>query len=340
MRVDNCGDAANIMSNLRILFITTDENKNLHDSSKSQGDYHENIALIGLRKLLGENCVDYPRKKILYHDFSSVPRHALHGKGFSLYHKPIEDIPDQCRNLDNQTFDVILYGTSFNYGMQDIPELEAKCKIKFYIDGNDLYGIAPNNQYIIFRNERLIGNQVIPAFKTQIIQEHPNLHPFGVALPKSRVLPIDLGRKKKLFQTTYPKEAFFEQSNERNRQHYIFDNEEAYYEDMAESWFGLTCKKGGFDAMRNCEIIAAGSVLLYRDYHLKPRYCSPVDLPTFNYSSKEELIELMNNLVINGRPSDEYIYMLHKQRQWLLNTATTEARAAYIIEVLESYVKN
>ncbi len=324
---------------MKILFITTDENKNLQYPDRCQGDCHENGALIGLRKLLGENCVDFPRKRILYHDWSDVKRSSLHGRGFSIYHEPIQDIPEKSRDLTNQTFDFILYGTAFNWGMTDIPELESKCKFKFYIDGNDLIGHAPNGKYIQYNGNMVIGNQISPAFKTQLIQEEPNLYPFGVAIPKSRILDIDLKRKKKLFQKSYPKEALFE-PKEINRSHYYFTEEEDYYNDMADSWFGLTCTRGGWDAIRNYEIIAAGALLLFRDYKYKPPLCSPVGLPTISYSSKEELFDLMNSLVKDNKPTDTYLELINLQRKWLLETATTEARAKYIIEVLENYAKN
>jgi hypothetical protein len=82
--------------------------------------------------------------------------------------------PDHCRDLTNQTFDVILYGTAFAWGMQDIPELEKKCKIKFYIDGHDLYGHATAGNYIRYNGEILIGNQAKPSFKEQLIFQEPS----------------------------------------------------------------------------------------------------------------------------------------------------------------------
>lgn len=324
---------------MKILFITTDENKNLHAPDRAQGDYIENTILIGLRKLLGKNCVDYPRKRILYHDWSSVKRDSLHGRGFSLYHEPMQDIPEECRNLENEIFDVILYGTAFAWNMADIPQLEKKAKIKFYIDGHDLYGHATNNRYIEFRGEKLIGNQISPSFKGQIINEEEHVYPTGVGLPESRILPIDFSRKYQLIQKAYPRHAFFENVYEVNRSHYIFDNEEDYYNDIANSWFGLTCKRGGYDAMRHYEIIAAGALLLYRDYDLKPKLCSPGDLPAINYKSKDELLSIINSLVINNKPTDEYIHLLDNQRKWLVNNATTVARAKYVLEILNSYVK-
>jgi len=325
------------MESLKVLFITTDEELNSQSIDRKQGDYHENVALIGLRKLLGENCVDFPRKRILYHDWSNVAKENLHGRGFSLYHEPIADIPDSARNLD-QDFDVILYGTSFNYGMKDLPELEKRCKLKFYIDGNDLYGQAPNNKYLVYDGERVIGTQIEPCFKTQLLEASENVFPFGCGLPESRILPINLENKSEWLQNSYPYEAYF-LNKESFRGHYKYSDEEEYYKNLASSWFGISCKRGGWDAMRNYEIIAAGSVLLYRDYDKKPALCSPGDMPAISYSSLEELRDIANRLVVNFDATDEYIDILNRQREWLINNGTTEARARYIIKVLKGFLK-
>lgn len=322
---------------MKILFITTDENRNLNVPNRNQGDLLENIILLGLRKLIGENCVDYPRKKILYGDWSSISKSQLHGFGFSVYHEPMQDIPDTCRDLQDQKFDVILYGTSPQLNTPRMPDLESKCDLVFYVDSNDLIGIAPENKYINYKGYKFIGNQYSPSFKRELIVEEDGQYPISVGILESSILPINIDMKSQLHQKSYPREALFE-PKEVNRSHYYFTDEEEYYDDMARSWFGLTCIRGGWDAIRNYEIIAAGTLLLFRDYKFKPPFCSPVNLPTLSYSSKEELDELTKYLVKDNKPTHEYIDLLNLQRQWLLETATTEARAKQIIGVLKNYV--
>jgi len=106
---------------------------------------------------------------------------------------------------------------------------------------------------------------------------------------------------------------------------------------MYNSWFGLTCIKGGWDSLRHYEIIANGACLLFRDYNQKPKLCAPQELPCFSYSSMDELNNLMNRLVINNKPTQEYYEMVLKQREWLLKYGTTEARA---IQIVETMIKN
>ena len=53
-------------NNYKILFVPT-------KNPGPQNDLLEVSILNGLRNIMGENCVDYPRKKIMYHDFTESP---------------------------------------------------------------------------------------------------------------------------------------------------------------------------------------------------------------------------------------------------------------------------
>ena len=132
---------------MKILFLTTQGNK-------GQGDLLEISILNGLRNYLGQNCIDLPKKNIMYHDFSENPKDQLHGRGFSLLTLPIEDVSN--RDVFNQDFDAVLYGDGHIYGngRNVIYESLAFGNV-WFIDGHDLYGNAPNK--IIFDGEEVIG---------------------------------------------------------------------------------------------------------------------------------------------------------------------------------------
>ena len=104
---------------------------------------------------------------------------------------------------------------------------------------------------------------------------------------------------------------------------------------MASSWFGLTCRKGGWDSLRHYEILASGACLLFRDYDQKPKLCSPQSLPCISYSSPQELETIINRLVVNDIPTQEYIDLVNSQRVWLLKYGTTKARAKSIFNIME-----
>jgi hypothetical protein len=320
---------------MRILFIPT-------INPGPQGDLLEITILRGLREILGDDCVDYPRKKIMYHDFSESPKHLLHGRGFSLLTTPIADIPSHLRNLRSDSkFDAVIYGDGHIYGERVyIPEIDKLADGNTWvIDGHDLYGGAPVK--IIHDGEEVIGNQYGRSFKRELltgIDQDNKIYPTGFGIPESRILPIDLSQKDQLYQKTAPDHSVFRQISDLGGgfAHHKFTDEDEYYRDLSRSWFGLTCKKGGWDALRHYEIIAAGTLLLFRDYNEKPEHCAPAGIPTISYGSEQELNEIMSSFVVDNKPTEEYIRLLEGQRSWLLNHATTKARAQYIINVLQN----
>ena len=55
-------------------------------------DYLADPILIGLREIFGENCVDYPKREILYENCNQKTKNGIRGNGFTLYDGPLEDI--------------------------------------------------------------------------------------------------------------------------------------------------------------------------------------------------------------------------------------------------------
>jgi hypothetical protein len=314
---------------MRILFITT-------QNSSKQGDLLEISLLHGLRTLLGDDCVDYPCKKIMYHDFSDTPKEELHGRGFSLLTTPISEI--NSRDIFNQKFDAVIYGDGHMYGEE--PYIDGINELSdgntWIIDGHDLYGNAPRK--ILYGGEEIIGTQFTNCFKRELIEEDDTVFPTGFGIPEERIREINFSIKDQLYQKTAPSFSLFENINDIGGgfSHHKFKIEEEYYDDLSRSWFGLTCKKGGWDCLRHYEIIAAGSLLLFRDYDEKPLLCSPQELPCFSYTTKDELYNLMFKLVVDNKPTQEYLDMIEMQRQWICNVGTTLSRAKNIIKIISN----
>ena len=313
---------------MKILFVTTSD-------PRAQGDLLEVSILHGLRELLGPECVDYPRKKVMYHDWSETSKDELHGRGFTLYKYPIKDLSSMERELVK--FDVVLYGVCEAYGERERQELnDLSGDNVWFLDGHDLYGQAPRK--INFQGESVIGVQKVPCFKRELVEPHlKNVYPIGFGIPEYQIRDIDIQKKDQLYQKTAPDDALFKRVTDLggSRNHHKFTIEEEYYNDLSRSWFGLTCKKGGWDCLRHYEIMAAGSLLLFKDYDSKPPLCSPQNLPCYSYSTREELQELMSELIIDNKPTDAYLSMLNKQRKWLIDNGTTIARAKNILSILK-----
>tara|TARA_Y100000310_G_C20637282_1_gene791867 strand:- start:731 stop:1636 length:906 start_codon:yes stop_codon:yes gene_type:complete len=300
---------------MKILYVTT-------PGPSSQGDFQENMILHGLREIISTGVVDYPRKKIMYNDFSETVREEIHGRGFTLYTVPLLDLNREQRKMSH--LDVILYGVTDAYGVTDFPNINQLCKNIWYVDGHDTSDIKKT-----------------PCFKRELFEEQKNVYPTGFGIPDYQIRAIDLDNKDQKFQTTAPAEAFFKPEVMRhlvNYYTYTWEQEKEYYQDMQRSWFGLSCKKGGWDSLRHYEIMASGALLLFREYDKKPDLCAPQNLPCFSYGSLEELDDLTNRLVINNKPTKEYIEMLLAQRDWLSKFGTTKARALDVLKVLAAHV--
>lgn len=285
-----------------------------------QGDYQEVSMLIGLRAILGAGAIDLPHKKVMYGDFSLSPKESLHGRGFTLFNKPIDLIRIQAgEELEITKDDVLLYGVvPETYGVKRRLDLEEKAGLVAVLDGHD----DPNLRTEFVKHVLYFKRELYTTPKANVFST-------GFGLPSHMIRPLNLKRKNQLFQQTYPKACFDPNYRETGRAHYIFDNETDYYDDMSNSWFGLTCKKGGWDSLRHHEIVAAGSLVLFRDFDQKPQHCAPQSdkFLGLNFSSKEEALEIMNRLVVNNKPTDEYLYCLNAQRELLWRHFTCEARA-------------
>jgi len=71
------------------------------------------LTLIGLKELLGDRVVDYPKVEHIYTNYAGNPN-AHWGKGFSIL-KNVEDIPVDRSSIEqrirDKEFDLIIYGS-------------------------------------------------------------------------------------------------------------------------------------------------------------------------------------------------------------------------------------
>jgi len=80
-------------------------------------------------------------------------------------------------------------------------------------------------------------------------------YPINFSIHSSKICDPNTLHKTKLLANIIPGDATT----------YIFDNETDYYHDYNISYFGLTCKKGGWDCLRHYEILACGCIPLFKD---------------------------------------------------------------------------
>jgi hypothetical protein len=213
----------------------------LYLSSAASPDYQCDMAFHGLRRLLGPDIVDVNRLWYMYADeFSSGKNKKckLYGRGFSIYgfleSDSAVDRTDIRNKIRHRYYDFIVYGSirRCNMFLDDVFDAYSPTEIAFIGGEDDSSIFTP-----------ILGRGLY--FKRELTQTHPLIRPIQFAIPADRVGSVQREKLKII--------AFVDP---RDRASYIYEKEEDYYSNYAESLFAVTTKKGGWDCLRHYEIMA------------------------------------------------------------------------------------
>lgn len=229
---------------MKLLFVT-----NFNQIAQASGgfisDYLNDLTFYGLKELVGDDVVDSTPIPSLYREMQpSIPVESLWGGmtafwllGFSPEGR--DDIPER---IGARFYDFIIYGAARR--CLDYYDLVAKVyppKRVILIDGNDDTDVHPLHT----RH---------PYFKRELIAPMPNVYPISFALPTVKLSGLKTEKTQHL-GTVIP----------GKRETYIFKREEEYYADYQRSYFGITRKKAGWDALRHYEILGNSCVPVFED---------------------------------------------------------------------------
>lgn len=180
----------------------------------------------------------------------------FYGNGFTLYsrlyHLPqVESREEIIEKIRSKFYDIVIYGCVYTFEwipdrqcldyLDEVIQYYPRTKIHF-IDGSDdtkNFAQAYNlDQYGIVWKRELV--------------DYVYGNPISFAIPESQIRKNFLN-KDELYssQIIRPTPNSFS-----NRNNYTFLNEQEYYNAYARSYYGFTCKKGGWDCMRHYEILA------------------------------------------------------------------------------------
>ncbi len=238
-------------------------------SQAAAPDYLCDTIFHGLRSLYGDEVVDCARLWYMYkadRESNVAAFEGLWGKAFTVYgNLPNDDKVDRWDIADkvaSHYFDLIVFGCVYRDGpnflrgwLADISKYYKPWEIAF-LDGKD--SAQPANNYV-YTEDWLFNRGVY--FKREITCDNNLLHPIGFSIPKEKVTIGDF-KKTQAFASVIP--------GNPHKNTYTFDNEADYYNDMKRSFFGYTCKKGGWDAMRHYELIANGCIPFFLDIEKCP----------------------------------------------------------------------
>jgi hypothetical protein len=269
--------------------------------------------------------VDYPKHEIMY---DTIPREKLdriRGHGFTLYGR-LPDIPlDRARPIEEARygrFDLIVVGNihalfgAWLQVMIDLPNVPV-----VVLDGDDDASAFPyrgrywrrpylwvlpraRRRTMYFKREitpRTTSSRYFRLLPERLSARLPSdraLHPLAFSIPEDLVVESPPAKTQRFARHVVDPEvkSLLERRGPEGRplsSDYGFDAEQAYFDDLRHSEFGVTMRRGGWDCLRHYEIAASGCVPCFRDLDQKPARCPPHGLDRSScvvYRDAEDLL--------------------------------------------------
>ena len=252
---------------MKILYLKTND-----PDLKHVNDYLHDTLLIGLRKMFGEDIIDYPGAWYMYQTECKkrqIDQKNFWGRGFTLY-----DILDNYDKIDrddikskitNNYFDFIIYGSIRGENLFYDEVIKSKSKIVF-IDTSDDPSIDKEKLNKGF------------YFKRELYDKSSNIFPISFAIPSEKICDeINLNIKNILSPLIPGKIST-----------YNYYEEQKYFKMYNDSLFSLTYRKTGWDCLRHYEILASGSIPLFLDIKNCPQ-------STCNSLPKKKLVSALED---------------------------------------------
>ena len=305
-------------------------------------------VLHGLKNINGLQVIDYPRKNCLYQSTALDKAFGIRGGGFSLY--GLLDDPLHCserahiqNKLEQGWFELVIVSNvwrQWGLMLQWQELLKSNCKLAI-LDGDDDERFYPSSTTRIkhFGPTRWLKDLVNHPKTVYFKREWTNVTrqwlykcamkqlAFSIPVEKIREAPL---KKIRLFPNHIVDHEIAELVGGQTS--YAFTSEASYRQNLAESRFGITTKRGGWECLRHYEIAANGTIPCFRNLHEKPVKCAPHGLidgvNCINYSNGENLMERINQL-----PSQDEKRMRNAALSWARNSST-QARAYELLEAM------
>lgn len=288
--------------------------------------YLTDMLLHGLRNKFGDDVVEYERSWWMYHgDFGpgKFDPEIYCRRGFTIY-RTLDDDGNVDRTdieskIKNQYYDLIVFGYT-HYGLRPgswdlVTKHYPKNKIA-WIDGGDLWSNL---------NSEAVDKCIY--FKRELYQNLPGLHPINFAMPAEKIASI-YREKINLLAPMDP----------RNPSSYIYNDERSYYKQYAESLFGVTTKKNGWDCVRHYEIMANNCIPLFLDINACPKDI----MTTLPKEPIKEALSLAQEKGIEwfaeGAGEDKWIELNDQIQEHFRKYCTTNSLANYFLDTISRSV--
>jgi hypothetical protein len=289
---------------MKILYVT-DHIDIARASGGFINDYQNDLVFYGLRELFGDDVVDSTQIISLYKDYENKihPQHLWGGMTtFWLIGENNIDRTNIEEKIKDRYYDFIIYGAIKRCKQYyDLVSKVYPADKVILIDGNDEPEVDPLYTKHLY-------------FKRELQQKHPNLIPITFGIPTSK-LALPSKNKIQDYATCIPGQP----------ETYIFKDEKSYYEDYQRSYYGVTMKKAGWDAMRHYEILG--------NYCL-PYFIGLEDCPEGTLANLPKDLLLEGKKLAENFEESKYYTILDEVFEYTKKNLTTENIANYIISKL------
>jgi hypothetical protein len=276
-------------------------------------DYVADGLFHGLRGLLGDAVVDFPKRWPMY---AGTDLGSLYGRGFGLYGL-LPDLDLDRHGVFERSWDLVVSAVLWRDWASWATAWDAfGARVKHaVVDGADWRWIYPYGP-IWLRPDRWFvprAHRRATYFKREwssrsmlAAGRRISLEPLAISYPREKMLDA-VPEKTQDFQTHIVDLEVGERLGRRlaNRRARIFAEESAYLSDLRASRFGVTTKRGGWDALRHLEIAGAGAIPCFRRLEEKPPTCAPHGLipgeNCISYRDAEDLFRRTQRLTDGER---------------------------------------
>ena len=335
--MSNSSDRNLCKNQFRILFLTDDRE-----------DYLADGILHGLKRIPNIQVTDYPKKHCLYQTSLEENNFSVRGGGFSLYGL-LDELSSEIQRehiqqkLERGWFDLVVISNIWRqWGLLIQWEnlLSTNCKLAI-LDGDDDERFYPTSATRIRKFgptrwlRRLINNKDTIYFKREWTNK-TNHWPYkciikhlSFSIPAEKIRSTLL-KKTRLFPDHIVDQEVCDLLG--GQVHYAFSSETEYRQNLGESRFGITTKRGGWECLRHYEIAANGAIPCFRELNQKPITCAPHGLidgiNCISYSNVQNLMRRINQL-----SSQEEENMREAALAWA-RISSTQVRAHELLKAM------
>jgi hypothetical protein len=277
----------------------------------SMVDYLQDAIYLGFKDKFGVSVESTLPCDYLYKN-TKINRHHMWGMGFTYSNILNNELNVLSENIEQKIndryYDLILYTMVPRNAhlLSKVIEL-TNGKNVFLINGLDMdYDFDYYTEKCLY-------------FKRELIEKkEKNIIPIHYAIHPSKLVSHDVIKTQELSDSI----PSMDNCTHISSSHYIFNNENDYYENYQKSRYGITKKKGGWDSMRHYEILANKCVPLFEDLEKCPEL-------TLTNLPKKLLMEIKNKY--SKITQNEYESYNKELFEYTKQNLTTNSLCEYIL---------